>query len=172
MPAAESYPSLLQKMLEADGYQYEIVNAGISGDTTAGGVRRIDWALEGDVRFLILALGANDLLRGMPVKEMKNNLGQIIERARTRKIEVLLAGMYAPTNTGAEYRREVEEAFQSLAREHKVVFIPFLLDQVAGIESLNQPDGIHPNKEGARIIAETIYKRLRPLLEKQKVTPR
>lgn len=155
-------------MLEVDGYRYEIINAGISGDTTAGGLRRIDWALEGDVRFLILALGANDLLRGMPVKEMKNNLGQIIERARTRKIEVLLAGMYAPTNTGPEYRREVEEAFQALAREHKVVFIPFFLDHVAGIESLNQPDGIHPNKEGTRIIAETIYKALRPLLEKQK----
>lgn len=155
-------------MLEADGYRYEIVNAGISGDTTAGGLRRIDWALEGDVRFLVLALGANDLLRGMPVKEMKKNLGQIIERARTRKIEVLLAGMYAPTNTGPEYRREVEEAFQSLAREHKVVFIPFFLERVAGIESLNQPDGIHPNKEGTRIIAETIYKALRPLLEKQK----
>jgi len=168
LPVAESYPSLLQKMLEADGYRYEVVNAGISGDTTAGGLRRINWSLEGDVRFIILALGANDLLRGMPVKEMKNNLGQIIERARTRKIEVLLAGMYAPTNTGAEYRREVQETFQSLAREHKVVFIPFFLDRVAGIESLNQQDGIHPNKEGTRIIAETIYKVLRPLLEKHK----
>ena len=168
LSAAESYPSLLQKMLEADGYQYEVVNAGVSGDTTAGGLSRLDWALEGDVRFLILALGANDLLRGLPIKEMKNNLGQIIERARRRKIEVLLAGMYAPTNSGAEYRREVEEAFQSLASEHKVIFIPFFLDRVAGIESLNQPDGIHPNKEGTRIVAETIYKQLRPLLEKQK----
>lgn len=168
LPASESYPSLLQKMLDADGYQYEIVNAGVSGDTTAGGLRRIDWALEGDVRFLILALGANDLLRGQPVKEMKNNLGQIIERARGRKIEVVLAGMYAPTNTGSEYRREVEQAFQSLASEHKVIFIPFFLDRVAGVESLNQPDGIHPNAEGARIVAETIYKELRPLLEKQK----
>jgi acyl-CoA thioesterase I len=168
LPAPESYPSRLQKLLEADGYQYEIVNAGVSGDTTAGGLRRIDWALEGDVRFLILALGANDLLRGLPVKEMKNNLGQIVERARARKIEVLLAGMYAPTNAGAEYRREVEEAFRSLAKEQKVIFIPFLLDRVGGIESLNQPDGIHPNAEGARIVAETIYKELRPLLEKQK----
>jgi acyl-CoA thioesterase-1 len=171
LPAQDSYPSLLQKMLEADGYQYEIVNAGVSGDTTAGGLRRLDWALEGDVRVLILALGGNDLLRGLSVREMKNNLGQMIERARQRKIEVLLAGMYAPTNTGAEYRLEVDEAFQSLAREHKVIFIPFMLNRVAGIESLNQPDGIHPNKEGTRIVAETIYRALRPWLEKQKASP-
>jgi acyl-CoA thioesterase I len=168
LTAAESYPALLQKMLDADGYQYEVVNAGVSGDTTAGGLRRIDWALEGDVRFLILGLGANDLLRGQPVKEMKNNLAQIIERARERKVEVLLAGMYAPTNAGAEYGREVQAAFESLAREYKVTLIPFLLDRVAGIESLNQPDGIHPNAEGTRIVAETVYKSLRPLLEKRK----
>jgi acyl-CoA thioesterase-1 len=168
LTAAESYPSLLQKMLEADGYQYEVVNAGVSGDTTAGGLRRLDWAMEGDVRFLILALGANDLLRGLPVREMKSNLGQMIERARGRKIEVLLAGMLAPTNAGPEYRREVEEAFRSLASEHEVIFIPFLLDRVAGVESLNQPDGIHPNPRGARIVAETVYKELRPLLLKSK----
>jgi acyl-CoA thioesterase-1 len=167
LPANESYPALLQKMLEADGFQYEVVNAGVSGDTTAGGLRRTEWALEGDVRFFILALGGNDLLRGLPVREMKNNLAQIIERAQSRDIEVLLAGMYAPTNAGAEYRREVEEAFQTLAREHKVIFIPFMLERVGGIESLNQQDGIHPNKEGTRIVAETIYKELRPRLEKQ-----
>jgi acyl-CoA thioesterase-1 len=166
--ASESYPSILQKMLDADGYQYEVVNAGVSGDTTAGGLRRIDWALEGDVRFLILGLGANDLLRGQPIKEMKNNLAQIIERAHERKVEVLLAGMYAPTNAGADYGREAQAAYQSLAREQKVTLIPFFLERVAGIESLNQPDGIHPNAEGTRIVAETVYKALRPLLEKRK----
>lgn len=168
LTASESYPSLLQKKLEADGYQYEVVNAGVSGDTTAGGLRRIDWALEGDVRFLILELGANDLLRGQPVSEMKKNLGRIIERAKARKVVVLLAGMYAPTNAGAEYQREVQTAFQSLAREHEVMLIPFFLDRVAGVESLNQPDGIHPNAEGTKIVAETIYQALRPLLEKQR----
>ena len=168
LPAAESYPSLLQKMLEADGYEYEVVNAGISGDTTAGGLSRIDWALKGDVRVLILALGANDLLRGLPVKEMKNNLSQIIERAQSRNVVVLLAGMYAPTNAGAEYGREAQQAFESLAREHKIVLIPFFLDRVAGVESLNQPDGIHPNAAGTKIVAETIYQKLRPLLEKRK----
>ena len=166
LTAAESYPALLQKKLEADGFKYEVVNAGVSGDTTAGGLRRIDWALEGDVRFLILELGANDLLRGQPVSEMKKNLGRIIERAKERKVVVLLTGMYAPTNAGAEYQREVQQAFQSLAREHEVVLIPFFLDRVAGVESLNQPDGIHPNAEGTKIVAETIYQALRPLLEK------
>ncbi len=168
LTAGESYPALLQKKLEADGFKYEVVNAGVSGDTTAGGLRRIDWALEGDVRFLILELGANDLLRGQPVSEMKKNLGLIVERARERKVVVLLAGMYAPTNAGAEYQREVQQAFQSLAREHEVVLIPFFLDRVAGVESLNQPDGIHPNAEGTKIVAETIYQALRPMLEKQR----
>jgi acyl-CoA thioesterase I len=168
LTAAESYPSLMQKMLDADGYKYEVVNAGVSGDTSAGGLRRIDWALEGDVRFLILELGANDLLRGQPVSEMKSNLRQIIERARKRGAVVLLAGMYAPTNSGADYQREVQEAFQSLAREQQVTLIPFFLDRVAGVESLNQPDGIHPNAEGTRIVAETVYKALKPQLEEQK----
>lgn len=168
LTTAESYPSLLQKRLEADGYQYEVVNAGVSGDTSAGGLRRLDWALEGDVRFLILELGANDLLRGQPVSAMKNNLSQIIERAKGRKVEVLLAGMYAPTNTGADYQREAQEAFQSLAREHNVKLIPFFLDRVAGVESLNQADGIHPNAEGTRIVAETVYQALRPALDREK----
>jgi acyl-CoA thioesterase-1 len=168
LTAAESYPSLLQKMLDANGYQYDVVNAGVSGDTTAGGLRRIDWALEGDVRFLILELGANDLLRGQPVKEMKKNLSQIIDLAKKRGVEVLLAGMYAPTNSGRDYQREVQEAYRSLAREQQVTLIPFFLDRVAGVESLNQTDGIHPNVEGTRIVAETVYQALRPSLEKQK----
>jgi acyl-CoA thioesterase-1 len=159
---------MLQKKLDADGYQYEVVNAGVSGDTSAGGLRRIDWALEGDVRFLILELGANDLLRGQPVPEMKSNLGKIIERAQARGVVVLLAGMYAPTNSGADYQREVQQAFQQLARERGVTLIPFFLDRVAGVESLNQADGIHPNAEGSRIVAETVYRALRPLLDKQK----
>jgi acyl-CoA thioesterase-1 len=170
LAASESYPSLLQKRLDADGYGYEVVNAGVSGDTSAGGLRRLDWALEGDVRFLILELGANDLLRGQPVSEMKKNLGEIIERAKRRGVKVLLAGMYAPTNAGADYQREVHDAFQTLAREHEVTLIPFFLDRVAGIESLNQADGIHPNVEGTKIVAETVYGALRPLMNKEKQT--
>ena len=162
---------LLQKKLEADGYKYEVINAGISGDTSADGARRIDWALDsgggGDVRFVILELGANDLLRGQPVNEMKKNLDAIITRAQAHGAVVLLAGMYAPTNSGAEYGREVHDAFQTLAREHHVALIPFFLDRVAGIESLNQADGIHPNPAGSKIVAETVYTALRPLLDKR-----
>lgn len=165
---SESYPAQLQKKLEADGYAYEVVNAGVSGDTTAGGLQRIDWAMEGDVKFMILELGANDILRGLPVTEMKKNLSAIIARARTRGASVLLAGMEAPTNTGPEYRREVHEAFLELAEIPDVEFIPFFLDRVAGIASLNQNDGIHPNAEGTRIVTETVYQAIRPMLEKEK----
>ena len=162
-----SYPSLLQKKLEADGFSYEVVNAGVSGDTSAGGVRRIDWALEGDVKIVILELGANDILRGQPVDEMKKNLAAIIERVKAHGATALLAGMEAPTNTGVEYREAVHDAFPSLSREHGVPLIPFFLDGVAANDSLNQRDGIHPNEEGAKIVAETVYRSLRPLLDKQ-----
>ena len=160
-----SYPALLQQKLEAEGLDYEVVNAGVSGDTTAGGVRRIDWALDGDVRVVILELGANDILRGQPIDEMKKNLGAIIERAKSRGATVLLAGMEAPTNSGVQYRKAVHEAFPSLAREYQVPLIPFLLNGVAGIDSLNQRDGIHPNEEGTKIVTETVYSYLRGLLK-------
>ncbi|MFY9608353.1 MAG: arylesterase [Blastocatellia bacterium] len=160
-----SYPALLQKKVAADGFEYDVVNAGVSGDTSAGGLRRIDWALEGDVRIVILELGANDILRGLPVNQMKKNLSEIIERAQSRGARVVLAGMEAPTNTGAEYRREVHQAYTDLAREHQIALIPFFLEGVAGIDSLNQGDGIHPTAEGTKIVAETVYRSLRPLLE-------
>ena len=163
---SQSYPSLLQKRLEADGYQYEVVNAGVSGDTTAAGLRRIDWALgSGDVRVVILELGANDFLRGQPVAESRKNLSQIIERVKARGARVLLAGMYTTTNAGDKYQREIHEAFQSPARAHDVPLIPFFLEGVAGREDLNQPDGVHPNAEGTKVVAETVYKYLRPMLD-------
>jgi acyl-CoA thioesterase-1 len=164
----ESYPSLLQEQLERDGFDYEVVNAGVSGDTTAGGLRRLDWALEGDVRFVILELGANDILRGLPTSETRRNLAQIIERSRARGAQVLLAGMLAPTNYGAQYGRASMEIFPALAKEYDLPMIPFFLDRVAGIENLNQPDGVHPNPEGTRIVAETVYQHLKPMLEKHK----
>src|SRR6476660_237185 len=125
LPQRANYPTLLQKKLDADGFAYEVVNAGISGDTSAGGVRRIDWALDGDVKIVILELGANDILRGQSIDAMKANLARIIERAKAHGATVLLAGMEAPTNTGAEYRQAVHEAFPSLAREYNVPEIPF-----------------------------------------------
>jgi acyl-CoA thioesterase-1 len=163
----ESYPELLQKRLTADGLNYEVVNAGISGDTSAGGVRRIDWTLEGgDVKVIIVELGANDILRGLDIAEMKENLGTIIEHAKKRGAKVLLAGMRAPTNSGVDYCRWTDEAFIDLAKGHNVALIPFLLDNVAGIPSLNQADGIHPNPAGTRIVADTVYRYLKPMLEK------
>src|SRR5919197_945053 len=131
-------PALLQNKLDADGYDWEIVNAGISGDTSAAGLQRFDWALQGDVRILILELGANDGLRGLPVAEMKRNLAAIIERAQQRGIAVLLAGMEAPPNFGAEYAAAFRRVYRDLAAEYHVTFVPFLLDRVAGISSLNQ----------------------------------
>ena len=162
---SQSYPSLLQKRLKADGYEYEVVNAGISGDTSAGGVRRIDWSLEDQVKIVIVELGANDILRLQPVEDLKKNLGTIIEKAKAKGAIVLLAGMEAPTNSGVDYRKAVHEAYLDLAKEHQVTLIPFFLEGVAGMESLNQGDGIHPTVEGTKIVAETVYKYLRPILQ-------
>ncbi len=161
----ESYPSLLQKKLDEEGYPFEMVNAGVSGDTSAGGLRRLDWALEGDVRILIVALGGNDGLRGLSIDDMKQNLTTIIERAREKNVVVILAGMEAPPNYGPEYVQSFRMAFREVASKQRVLLIPFLLDKVAGQGSLNQPDGIHPNAEGARIIAETVWPVVRSVLD-------
>ena len=165
---AESYPALLQKLIDADGFKYEVVNAGVSGDTSAGGVRRIDWSLDaGGVRFVILELGANDFLRGQPVAETKKNLSAIIERSKSRGARVLLAGMYTTTEMGGDYEGQIDGAFKSLAREHGVALIPFFLEGVAGKTELNQQDGIHPNAEGTRLVAATVYRYLKPMLEEE-----
>jgi acyl-CoA thioesterase-1 len=161
---SQSYPALLQQRLAADGYEYEVVNAGISGDTSAGGVRRIDWSLEENVRIVIVELGANDILRLQPIEDMKKNLSAIIEKAKAKGALVLLAGMEAPTNSGLAYRKAAHDAFVDLAKEHQVTLIPFFLEGVGGIEGLNQKDGIHPNVEGTRLVMETVYKYLRPML--------
>jgi acyl-CoA thioesterase-1 len=161
----QSFPSLLQARLEREGYDYRVVNAGVSGDTSAGGLRRLDWALEGNVRVLVVELGANDGLRGLPVAGMKKNLAEIITRAQARGITVILAGMEAPPNYGQQYTDEFRQAFRDLAAEHKVALIPFLLDGVAGLRNMNQGDGIHPNPEGARILENTVWRALEPVLE-------
>ncbi len=161
----QSYPHLLQEKIDRDGFSYEVVNAGVSGDTSAGGVRRLDWTLQEDVRVLIVALGANDGLRGLSVAEMKANLGQIIETARAKNISVILAGMEAPPNYGPEYAAAFRQAYRDLALKYRVLFVPFLLDKVAGQATLNQGDGIHPNPEGAAIVADTVWNVLKPLLD-------
>lgn len=164
LPTDDSVPSLIAARLEQKGYDYDVVNAGVSGDTSAGGLSRLDWSLEGDVKLLVIELGANDGLRGLPVAALKRNLDAIISRATSRGIAVVLTGMEAPPNYGEAYTSEFRQVFRDLAREHDVAFVPFFLDGVAGIPALNQGDGIHPNSEGARIIARMIWQAIEPLV--------
>ena len=163
----QSVPSLVQRQLDAEGYKYEVVNAGVSGDTSAGGLRRLDWSLDGDVKILVLELGANDGLRGLPVSGMKDNLAAIVARAKARGIAVLLTGMEAPPNYGPAYTAEFRRVFRDLADQEKLTFMPFYLDRVAGIASLNIADGMHPNPEGARIVEANLWRVLKPMLDKQ-----
>jgi acyl-CoA thioesterase-1 len=162
---SQAFPARLQQRVDDEGYAFEVVNAGVSGDTSAGGLRRLDWALEGEVRVLVLALGANDGLRGLSVAEMKKNLTAIIERAKARGVIVILAGMEAPPNYGQEYAAAFRQAFRQVALEQRVLFIPFLLQDVAGHSALNQSDGIHPNAAGASRVAETVWGVLGPTLD-------
>lgn len=163
----QSVPSLIQARLDAEGFKYEVVNAGVSGDTSAGGLRRLEWSLDGNVRLLVVELGANDGLRGLPAADMKRNLAQVISTAQRRDVRVILTGMEAPPNYGAAYTSEFRQVFRDLARETGVAFVPFFLAGVAGNPALNQGDGIHPNAEGARIVERTIWRALAPLLNRQ-----
>jgi acyl-CoA thioesterase-1 len=164
--ADEAYPSLLQQRLKQEGLPYEVVNAGVSGDTSAGGLSRLDWALDGDVRVVAVALGGNDGLRGLPVNELRKNLAAIISRAQARGITVVLAGMEAPPNYGRDYALAFHEVYPALAKEYHVALVPFLLQGVAGVERLNQRDGIHPTAEGARILADNMWTILGPIVER------
>ncbi len=161
----QAYPALLQQKIDDEGYNFTVVNSGVSGDTSAAGLQRLDWALDGDVKILILELGANDGLRGLAPAEMKKNLASIIERSQERGISVLLLGMEAPPNFGNEYTVSFRRVYRDLARQYRVAFVPFMLDRVAGHADLNQRDGIHPNVEGTRIVADTIWNKLKPMLD-------
>jgi len=165
-----AWPALVQQKISAAGLDVEVVNAGVSGDTTAGGLRRLDWALDGDVKVLVLELGANDGLRGLPIDQMRDNLSQIIRMAKGRGITVLLCGMEAPPNFGPEYTRDFRKAFVELAEDHDIAFIPFMLTGVAGDSALNQADGIHPNEEGTRRVADLIWQSLQPLITRALAT--
>src|SRR5258708_11424873 len=163
---SQAYPARLQEKLRAARYDWDVVNAGVSGDTSAAGLARLDWALDQDnIRILVLELGANDGLRGLPVDEMQKNLSAIIERAQAKHISVLLAGMEAPPNFGPDYTVSFRQAYRDLAAHYHVPFLPFLLDNVAGHTGLNQADGIHPNEQGARIVADTVWTKLKPMVD-------
>jgi len=164
----EAYPAVLQRRFASEGYaNVETVNAGASGDTTAGGMRRVSQTLGPGVRILVVALGANDALRGLTLQQTHDNLNSIIEAGLGKGVSVLLCGMEAPTNYGEDYRQNFHDIFVNLLREHsgKIAFMPFLLEGVAGNPALNQADGIHPTAEGARIIADQMYPKLRAMVD-------
>jgi acyl-CoA thioesterase-1 len=164
VPPDQSYPAHLQRTLDAAGYTYRVVNAGVSGDTTAGGIRRVSWVLNSTPAIVILELGANDGLRGLSLQETKANLERIIQQLQQASVTVVLAGMKLPPNYGQDYTTGFEALFQALAKQYHLTRIPFFLDGVAGSSSLNQADGIHPTGEGYRLIVEKIFPTLEPLL--------
>ena len=163
----ESYPYLLQQKLAGDSYDFEVINAGVSGDTTLGGLERIDWVLEMEnIKILILELGANDLMRGVPPAKVKTNLDTMIRKAKAKNVRILLCGMLAPPGGGTDYSKDFINVFPDLATEHKLDFLPFLLDGVAMKKELNQADGIHPNAEGEKLMTDNVYTALKPMLAK------
>jgi acyl-CoA thioesterase-1 len=164
----QAYPAIVQTKFAAEGYtNVETVNAGISADTTAGGLRRVEQVLGPDTKILVVALGGNDFIRGLSVSQTHDNLAGIIDVALNRNVAVLVAGMEATTNLGEDYRTAFRESFTRLLSEYRgrISLMPFLLEGVGGVPSLNQSDGIHPNADGARMVAEAIYPRLRTMVD-------
>ena len=164
--AHEAYPALLEAILRREGYRHRVVNAGVTGDTTAGGLRRVDWVLRAHPDVAIVALGGNDGLRGLSLAAMRENLERIVRRLREGGARVLLAGMRVPPNYGADYAQGFAAAFPAVARRTGATLMPFLLDGVAAQPALNQADGIHPNAAGHRVMADRLWPYLKPLLRK------
>jgi len=160
----QSYPALLQARLKAMGLPHRVVNAGVSGDTSAGGLARMDWLLRQRMDVLVVALGGNDGLRGLAPEQMERNLAAIVEKGRAAGAAVVLAGMRMPTNYGPDYRRRFEAVVPSLARRTGAPLIPFLLEGVAMNPRLNQPDGIHPTEEGTKIVEANVWKVLNAVI--------
>ena len=163
-----AYPARLQRRLDEQGVRYRVINAGVSGDTTAGGLRRVEWVLKSRPEVVILELGANDGLRGLNLEQTKANLERIIQRCQQASVDVVLAGMKLPPNYGADYIKRFEAMYPALAKQYRLTLIPFFLDGVAGSSSLNQADGIHPTSEGYRIIADKVFQTVKPLLNGRK----
>jgi len=164
---SESFPALIQKKVETAGLKFKVVNAGVSGDTSSGGLRRIDWLLKRRVDVLVLELGGNDGLRGIPVAVTKTNLQAIIDRTRQKypRAQIVVAGMQMPPNMGTDYTAAFAKLFPDLAKANNAALVPFLLEGVGGKPELNLPDMIHPTAEGQKIVAENVWKVLRPVLE-------
>ena len=162
--ADEAWPALLEARLRREGYSYRVVNAGVSGDTSAGGLRRVDWVLRNRPQVAVVALGANDGLRGLDTDAMERNLLAIVGRLQASGARVLVAGMRVPTNYGEAYTQAFRDVFPDVARRSNSALMPFLLDGVAADPRLNLPDGIHPNSAGHRVIAERVWPHLIALL--------
>jgi acyl-CoA thioesterase-1 len=164
LSSTRAYPAVLQHRLDDAGWRYHVVNAGVSGDTSARGLERLQGALDGDVRLLVVALGVNDALRGVPVVQLKDNLARIIETAQQRGIRVLLCGLEGSSD-GSPYTVGFHAAYHELATRYQVPLVPFMLEHVIDNPKLMQPDSLHPNAEGARAIADNIWPYLQPLVE-------
>lgn len=167
--AEYAYPAVIQAKIDSVGLPFRVVNAGVSGETSAGGLARIDWTLQGKVDVLAIELGANDMLRGLSVDQLKDNLRAIIERTREKypDADIVILGMEAAPNFGAAYATAFRNVYRDLADEYRAAYVPFLLEGVATVPELNQEDGIHPTAEGQRIIAGTVWKQLEPVLRKR-----
>jgi acyl-CoA thioesterase-1 len=163
----QAYPALIQEKIRARHLSYEVINAGLSGDTSAGGLSRLDWILQKPIDILVLALGANDGLRGLPVEQMRANLQAIIDKVKAKnpQVKIVIAGMRIPPNLGAEYAKNFAAVFPELAEKNHAALVPFLLDGVGGHLELNQADHIHPTPQGHKILAENVWKILEPILQ-------
>jgi acyl-CoA thioesterase-1 len=167
-----AYPALIQRKLDSAGYEFRVVNAGVSGETSAGGLRRIEWLLSLPIGVLVLELGANDALRGQAIGETRNNLQEIVRRTKAAHPDaaIIIAGMEAPPNMGRLYTSEFRRIFREVAEASQAALIPFLLEGVGGVPALNQPDGIHPTAEGHAILADNVWKVLAPVLSRRRET--
>jgi acyl-CoA thioesterase-1 len=171
----QAYPALIQRRVDSAGLNYEVVNAGVSGETSAGALRRVDWLLEQQpVSVLVIETGANDGLRGLPPDSLRANIRGIIDRARQLQpsAKIVLVGMRMPPNYGRAYTRQFESVYSELARSTGATLVPFLLEGVGGVNALNQPDGVHPTAEGQRRMAETVWRVLEPVLRRSEKSGR
>jgi len=162
----QSYPSIIQQKIDSLGLDYQVINAGLSGETTASGKNRLEWVLQEDIAIVIIELGANDGLRGVQLKETESNLRSMVDMVQEKlpNAKIVLAGMKIPPNMGPEYTATFESIFPELAEEENLYLIPFLLENVAGIPDLNQNDGIHPTEQGQKIVAQNVWNVLGPIL--------
>jgi acyl-CoA thioesterase I len=165
---SEAFPALIAERVRSAGLPFEVQNAGLSGDTSAGALRRVDWVLQRPIDVLVIELGGNDGLRGLPVRSLKENMQKIIDKAKAKNptLKIVIAGMQIPPNLGADYAADFARIFAELARENNAVLIPFLLEGVGGHRDLNQQDMIHPTAAGHRIVADLVWRTLEPILRK------